>query len=170
MSKDKKKPSKLKEYIALFIFVFVIIQAIDMARTSDIPIEKTPVTAGISLNKQHIDAIEQSKDKAVLVYFWATWCVACKFVTPIVNCLSDDYSVVGISFNSGDDHRVQRYIKAKGYHFSTINDANNQISRDWGVQVAPTLIVLKDGEVKSTTSGLTTPMGILGRMWLANIK
>ncbi|WP_419207367.1 hypothetical protein ACN08S_03940 [Photobacterium leiognathi subsp. mandapamensis] len=63
MFKDKKKPSKLKEYIALFIFVFVIMQAIDMVRTSDIPIEKTPVTAGISLNGQHIDAIEKAKIK-----------------------------------------------------------------------------------------------------------
>ncbi len=102
-----------------------------------------------------------------MVYFWATWCPACKFVSPSVSWLSDYYEVVTVSGASGPQERVDQFMQAKGYQFNNINDPKSSIMQEWSISVTPTIYVLKDGEVSSITTGVTTPIGILARIWMA---
>ncbi|MFA0608939.1 protein disulfide oxidoreductase, partial [Vibrio sp. 10N.222.49.B4] len=43
----------------------------------------------------------------------------------------------------------------------------NYATKPWGISLTPTLIVINDGKVTSVTSGITTPIGIAARLWLA---
>ncbi|MGF1695234.1 protein disulfide oxidoreductase [Vibrio lamellibrachiae] len=178
MTKDKEtkasKPKKkrtwkywLKEVLMYVVVITVVSIGVDYWRAQDMPNDVPSPIQALSLDGEYIDVIEMSKEKPVVVYFWATWCGACKFVTPTINRLGDSYHVVGISGTSGEDRRVSRYLEAHGYDFSNINDNRNSIFREWGVTVTPTIVIIRNGEVKSITTGITTPPGLYARLWLA---
>lgn len=170
-AKSKAPPQtqkhKMTSTLLYSVFALVAVIGVDYWRTKDIPMHHVPPIVDVSLSGEPIDVIEMSKKEPVLVYFWTTWCVACKFVTPVVDWLSSSYPVVGVSLTSGKDERVKRYMDAKAYSYNNINDTQGNIARDWGISVTPTLIVINDGKVTSVTSGMTTPMGIAARLWLA---
>jgi hypothetical protein len=58
-------------------------------------------------------------------------------------------------------------LQAKDYSFDVLNDTSGQIGRDWAISVTPTIAIIKDGEIKSITTGVTTPLGIWLRAALA---
>ncbi len=73
---------------------------------------------------------QTTKDRVVLVDFWAEWCMPCKMMTPILN------DVV----NEVDD-------KIKICKLNV--DSQQQLASKYGVRSIPTLIILKNGkEVK----------------------
>lgn len=164
----KKKLARWKGTVFYILFAGLLMFSVDAWRTKDMPTYDVPPLAGVTLNGERVDVIEMSKGEPVIVYFWATWCAACKFVTPTVNWFDGKYQVVGVSLNSGADERVRRYMKAKAYEFHNINDLKGNISRQWGIAVTPTIAIIKDGEIKSVTSGITTPWGLIARLWMTN--
>lgn len=164
----KRKLGRWEETLLYILFAGLIMFAVDTWRTKDIPTFDVPPLAGITLSGERVNAIEMSKNEPVIVYFWATWCAACKFVTPTVNWFDGEYQVIGVSLNSGGNERVKRYMKAKEYEFHNINDVRGDISKEWGIAVTPTIAIIKDGEIKSVTSGITTPIGLIARLWMAN--
>lgn len=169
--KKKRTAKRLIKEILTYIVAFTVLSlAVDIWRKRDMPVLDAPQIVGVSNKGERIDVIEISKDKPVIIYFWATWCVPCKFVSPTISWLSgsDDYEVVGVSIGSGTNDRVSRFIDAHEYKFSNINDSRGLLGREWGISVTPTIVIVKDGKIESVTTGMTTPMGILARAWLAN--
>jgi len=131
---------------------------------------EAPELIGMSIQGENIDVLEMSKEKPVIVYFWATWCIPCKFVSPTISWMSnsEDYDIVGVSIGSGSDTRVKRFMDVNGYDFININDAKGFWGREWGISVTPTVVFIKDGEIKTVTTGITTPPGLLARAWLTS--
>lgn len=167
MKKKKSVTYWLKEMAIFIVIVTVFAVGMDWWRKQDMPIDVAlPITAATITGAQ-IDLLEMSNNKPVIVYFWATWCGACKFVTPTINWLSDSYQVVGVPIRSGEPARVSTYIAAHDYRFINVNDPQGEISNQWGVAVTPTIVIIKNGNIKSITTGLTTPWGLLARLWLA---
>ncbi|PFG45806.1 thioredoxin [Vibrio sp. ES.051] len=170
MNAEKKRKSLkywLGQVLQMVLMITVISVAIDWYRTKDIPKEQAPPLSAVMTNGEYLDVIAQSHEAPVVVYFWATWCPACKFVSPSVSWLSDDYTIVGVSGTSGPDQRVEQFMQSKEYRFDNINDPKGKIMQAWKVNVTPTLYILKNGKVSSITTGVTTPVGILARIWLA---
>lgn len=72
--------------------------------------------------------------KIVLVDFFATWCGPCKMLGPILETISskrDDFDIIKIDI-----------------------DENNELAYKYGIQVVPTMIIFKNGEIKETIEGL----------------
>ncbi|MEZ9058930.1 thioredoxin domain-containing protein [Vibrio pelagius] len=150
-----------KELLSILLIVGVISAAMDFYRSQSMPQGNAIPMVGTSIQGEEIDLIELSKQgEPVIVYFWATWCGACKFVSPSVDWLAKSHNVVSVSLSSGPDERVSRYLQAKDYSFDVLNDTSGQIGRDWAISVTPTIAIIKDGEIKSITTGVTTPLGI----------
>lgn len=141
--------------------------AIDVWRSRNITTESIPSIAPSTLKGGWIDINKMSQNKPVLVYFWATWCPVCDFVSPSVNWLSDNYQVVSVAITSGDTKRLKQYMQYKEYRFDVINDATGSISRQWGVSVTPSVFIVNKGEISSITTGATTPMGLWLRLIFA---
>jgi protein-disulfide isomerase-like protein with CxxC motif len=59
-------------------------------------------------------------------------------------------------------------MQHKGYSFNNIDDPKGQLLTRWGVSVTPTIFIIKDGHVESITTGITTPPGLLARIWLSH--
>ncbi|MGF1753820.1 protein disulfide oxidoreductase [Vibrio makurazakiensis] len=165
-----KKPSRLKrwgkELVSMLLIVGVVSYAMDFYYSSDMPEGDAPQISGISVQGEDIDVLALSQSgEPVIVYFWATWCTACKFVSPTINWFSDSHQVVSVALSSGDDERVRRFLTAKDYDFPVLNDSSGQISRDWNISVTPTIVIIKDGQIKHTSTGVTTPWGL----WLRTL-
>lgn len=169
---EAKKPSRLKkwgkELVSMILIVGVVSFAMDFYHSRSMPQGAAIPIVGQSLQGKDIDVIELSKNgKPVIVYFWATWCGACKFVSPTVNSFGDSHQVVSVALSSGPDERVQRYLDAKEYDFPVINDLSGSISRSWGVNVTPSIVIIKDGKITSITTGVTSPIGLWIRTYFA---
>jgi len=81
------------------------------------------------------EVVLQSK-MPVLVDFWASWCVPCRSVKPVIEELARKY-----------EGRV---------HFTSLNIDNNPgIRSKYGVMGLPTLMIFKDGQPHSSTVGFT---------------
>tara|TARA_Y100001956_G_C4129066_1_gene192341 strand:- start:4067 stop:4567 length:501 start_codon:yes stop_codon:yes gene_type:complete len=144
----------------------VLAIGVDWYRTKDISRDSAPPLAEHLDSGEYLDVIKQSYEQPVVVYFWATWCGACRFVSPTIDWLSQHYPVVGVSGASGENERVSRYLAHQDYQFNNINDPQSERFSEWGISVTPTIAIVKDGQIASMTTGVTTPPGLLARIWL----
>ncbi|USD34405.1 MULTISPECIES: protein disulfide oxidoreductase [Vibrio] len=156
----------LKEVLILVVLGIAITSAMDWFRSQSLPTESAPPIMGRTMDDQFVDVIAMSYEEPVVVYFWATWCPACKFVSPTVDWLSQYYPVVGVAGSSGPSERVKQFMQAKDYQFSNINDQKGEIFNRWNISVTPSIFIVKEGKVESITTGITTPPGMLARLWL----
>lgn len=110
-----------------------------------------------------------------LVYFWASWCAVCQTTSNSVSTLAkktknDTISgqVISVALSSGRDNEITRYQQQQGYQFKTINDDQGLISQQWGVAVTPSFFIIDtQGNIHSTSTGITSPWGMKLRLWLA---
>ena len=89
--------------------------------------------------------IEKSKEVPVVVDFWATWCMPCLMISPVLDKLSEEYK--------------GKFILAK------VNvDENPMISRSFGIMSIPTVKMFKDGKIVDEFVGAIPEPAI--RQWL----
>ena len=99
----------------------------DLQRKFNALIELKKINKPIILSDSNFD-IEKSKYPLLLVDFWASWCGPCKVVLPIIEQLAQEYTGKVV--------------------FAKINvDENPILSKKFGIQSIPTMILFKYGEV-----------------------
>ena len=81
-------------------------------------------------------------NKPTLVDFWAEWCHPCKQIGPILEEISDEMK--------------EHVVIAK----HNIDEHPNQPTK-YGVRGIPTMLLIKEGELKSTKVGVTTQSNIV---------
>ena len=91
----------------------------------------------INLNKESFEKVTSSKDKTLIIDFWAPWCGPCKALTPVLEELSSEMS------DSVEVYKVNV-------------DDNTELAQEYGVQSIPTLLVFKNGALAETIVGLKT--------------
>lgn len=165
-----KKNVNFKKFItdiALHLLIFfVIVTAFTLYRQPVMP--DNPTWQMTNLGGQVLDIEQMSKERAVLVYFWGSWCHICKTTSPKVDELSKYSQVVTIAVSSGDDGVLGQYLKQKNYQFNTINDNDGQIFHAWQGQVTPSYVIVKDGKVVQGFVGIQPLWLLRARMAWAN--
>lgn len=109
--------------IGILIATVVILRYAAMAK-----MENTPMVADhakvLTLTKQNFQ--QQTKNKVVLVDFWATWCAPCRMMAPVLNDVATELK--------GNSHvgkvDIQQY---------------QSLANQFKVRSIPTLILLKNG-------------------------
>ena len=91
----------------------------------------------VNLNKESFEKVTATKDKTLIIDFWAPWCGLCKALTPVLEELSSEMS------DSVEVYKVNV-------------DDNTDLAQEHGVQSIPTILVYKNGSLSETIIGLKT--------------
>jgi thiol-disulfide isomerase/thioredoxin len=155
--KSDSVKSNLKTILLMLVVVFAVTQY-----------QQREMNAGQANNLENIDYSNGS----TLVYFWGSWCSICSTTSPSVSTLAQEnnHNIVSIALSSGGDEEVNGYLKENGYNFKAINDDNGLISKSWGVVVTPSIFIIDSkGDIRFTSTGMTSLWGMKLRLWLATL-
>ena len=99
------------------------------------------------------------KGKAVLLNFWATWCVPCKKELPSMQKLYealklDGVEVIAISIDRDKQKRIHQYINDYKLTFPVLLDPSQKVRKDYFILGLPTSYLIgADGKLKGFISG-----------------
>ncbi|SDF41327.1 Peroxiredoxin [Mucilaginibacter pineti] len=148
----------LKEQLAYFKSTFPekytqSIEGIEFIKTCEGVInplktnEKAPPFTVKTIDGKSI-SLTNLKGKYVLLDFWATWCAPCMQEVPFIKDIRKNYTqnklaIIGIS-QDRDFNRLKQVIKQHGMNWVHYYDKETEISRLYGIDEFPTLILLND--------------------------
>lgn len=96
----------------------------------------------ITVSKNNFDEEVIKSTKTVLVDFWASWCMPCKMMLPVVEAVAKEI---------GDDVKIAK-----------INvDEEPELASRYGIMSIPTFLVFKNGNVTNMTVGMQDKQEIL---------
>jgi thiol-disulfide isomerase/thioredoxin len=110
-------------------------------------------------------------NQAILVHFWAVWCPICSLENDNIQAISQDYKVLNIAIQSGDDLEIQDYAEENNMQLNNlINDETGSISKLFGVKGTPTSFFINPkGLIQFTEVGYVTSLGYRLRLWWAGL-
>lgn len=152
-------------YLVMFVVIYT---AVNLWRSPVMP--DSPKLVYQNSTGQVVDVVSQSYDTPVLIYFWGSWCGVCRTTSPKVQALhADGRDVLSVAVSSGDDNELLAYMNKHGYDFYTINDQHGTVFGDWGGQVTPSFVILDNGKVAQSFTGIA-PLWLLKlRLWWAGM-
>lgn len=98
--------------------------------------------AVVTLTKDNFTQEAVNADKTILIDFWAPWCGPCRMVSPIVDEIADEASAT---------------LKVGKVNV----DEEPELASQFGVMSIPTLVVMKDGKVVTSSVGTKSKESIL---------
>ena len=97
--------------------------------------------AVIKITQDNFEAEVLKSDKPVLLDFWATWCMPCQMLSPVIDQIADE----------------QPSIKVGKVNI----DEEPELAASFGVMSIPTLVVMKDGKPAAKTMGVQPKASVL---------
>ena len=164
-----QKIHSLLKNIAIYAIVFIAIYSVvNWWRQPTMP--AMPFLQFSSIDHQPIDIQKMSHERPVLVYFWGSWCPICRQTSPSVNEIAktDEFAVVSIAVQSGDNQEVAHYLQQHQWQFVTVNDREGDIFAAWQGQLTPSFVIIKNGKMVQGLTGIHPAWELKLRLrWLA---
>jgi len=170
----KKILSWAKQAAQMLLLLLAISLALDTLRAPKLPIQaaqtalpivpRSPDAAPLTTTLQ-----AASQNQTLLLYIWGSWCGICKHTSPVIQRLHNSGTpVISVALRSGSDADIRAYLQQQGYTFPAINDGNGALAQQWGVKVTPTIVLIKNGKVLHSTTGLASYWTLKTRIALVN--
>jgi len=100
--------------------------------------------SAIAITKENFEAEVLKSEQPVLIDFWASWCMPCKMLSPVVEEIAGEAT----------DAKVCK-----------INvDEQPELSAAFRIISIPTLVVMKDGKVTGTSVGVRSKKDIMSML------
>jgi thiol-disulfide isomerase/thioredoxin len=177
LCKSLKKPSfwlRLLRDLAVLLLIGFAIASYQQRHmlTGKAPALNSTTIQGAIIQGKNIFSKQNSEKEpsAKLVYFFGTWCPICRFTSPAVDAISQDYPSLAIALSSGTDQQLKGFMAQEDYQFEVINDDNGELSKAWGVQAVPAFYILdSQNNIVFVTSGASSQWGLRLRLWWASL-
>jgi thiol-disulfide isomerase/thioredoxin len=124
----------------------------------DFPSVKIKSLSGADVNFSTL--IKETKDTAIIISFWATWCMPCNLELDNINDQYEDrqaekpFKLYAVSIDdTRTSQRVKPFVTGKGWKFSVFMDENNDLKRALNINDVPQVIVIKNNKVVYQHSG-----------------
>ncbi|MBC8313030.1 MAG: thioredoxin [Candidatus Cloacimonetes bacterium] len=99
----------------------------------------------LELTNDNFDKVVNS-EKVVLVDFWASWCMPCKMMAPILEEMTNEYDENKVAITKCD---VQ---------------SEPQIAQKFSIVSIPTMLIFKDGKVMDQIIGVSQKQVLLDKI------
>ncbi|HSH28362.1 MAG TPA: protein disulfide oxidoreductase [Thiohalobacter sp.] len=147
--------------------VLLVLGAVHLYRTWDTASGQAPTFQARDLQGRPV-ALADYAGQPMLVHFWASWCPVCRLEEGSIDALARDHPVLTVALDSGGDGELKQYMEEQGLEFTVINDRDGTIAARYGVQGVPASFVIDpQGDIRFTSVGYTTGIGLRLRLWLA---
>jgi thiol-disulfide isomerase/thioredoxin len=113
-------------------------------------------------------ALADLRGRPVLVHFWATWCPVCRLEQDSIEAISRDWTVLSVALEDTPAADLQTFMDKEGLSFPVLRDSDGRLAARYGVRGVPaSFVVDAGGEIRFTSVGYTTGIGLRLRLWLA---
>jgi len=116
--------------------------------------ELAPAYAATTLDGDTV-SLESLRGSVVLLNFWATWCAPCRFETPFLQSLAEEYQadglrVVGVSMDTGDPGDIIReFVEEYGVTYTILTDPQMMGMEIYQILGLPgTFLIDRDGVLR----------------------
>jgi len=116
--------------------------------------EAAPPYAAATLEGDTV-SLESLRGSVVLLNFWATWCAPCRFETPFLQSLAEQYEeqglrVVGVSMDTGDAWEIiQEFVEEYGVTYTILADPQMRGMDTYQILGLPgTFLIDRDGTLR----------------------
>ena len=97
--------------------------------------------AVLTITKDNFEQEVLKADKPVLLDFWASWCMPCKMLSPIIDQVAMEVGDVKIGKVNVDEEP--------------------ELAVQFGIMSIPTLVVMKDGQMVNKSMGVQPKAAVL---------
>ena len=118
---------------------------------SDLPSTKIKSLSGKDVL---FSALAINSDTAIIVSFWATWCIPCITELETINDqlqerqLQKPFKLIAISVDdTRSAARVPSFVKGRGWNFPIYLDQNSDLKRALNINDIPHILIIKNGKI-----------------------
>jgi len=155
-----------RELAILVVMVMTVSVAVNLYKTWNV--ERGPAPELLFAGIDGKPVMAQPAGEPMLVHFWATWCPICSLEQNSIQSLSEDYPVVTVAMQSGNEEELSQFMQQEGLNFTVIADEYGEIAKQWSVRGVPAnFIISADGNIRFVEVGYTTEIGLRARLWWA---
>jgi len=167
-NKNKATRPRWRRWAMDILLVFVVLFAIHIWQTRDMPVGDAPQLQGILLEGKTV-SLKDFRGRPVLVHFWATWCPICRTEEGSIDSVADDYQVLSVAMTSGKAEEIAAYMEENDLDFPVLMDESGILAVAWGVRGVPSSFIIDpSGKIRHVSVGYTTELGLRFRLWLAS--
>ena len=111
------------------------------------------------INGKTVSLSDVTKDKTVVLSFWATWCGPCineldAIAEQYEDLQNDGFELIAISIDdSRTKSRIKPLVNGKDWEFTILLDTNQELKRSLNIVNVPYVVIVKNGEIVYTHSG-----------------
>ena len=155
----------IKDILSTLFFLVIFSNLVSYLRSPTLEKQELPIFREKLLDHTLIQS-KDLKKRPLILYFWATWCSVCSFQSPVLTELAKEYQVLSISFKSGTDDQVRKYMQNNQLQFPVLNDPKGDWGNQFKISHFPTILLYTPkGKLYFTDVGYTSYWGLKLRLW-----
>ncbi|MCP5006205.1 MAG: redoxin domain-containing protein [Planctomycetes bacterium] len=122
-------------------------------------LRKYPPSFSLSDIEGNQFSLNDTKDKAVIIHFWATWCRSCIEELPALESTWKEFGrkniqVIGVVSGKDSVSAVRDFVSKQKLTFPMLVDSSGETLQSYLVKALPTTYIIgKDGKIESRVSG-----------------